>query len=83
MVCAYLLCELSVLADDIQEQSVDENQAPTWCKRGIHAAQLGIQMFAQLRTVPEAKFLDPLPAGAPAMSTQAGCLCLILCPAAQ
>lgn len=49
-------------------QSVDENQAPTWCKRGIHAAQLGIQMFAQLRTVPEAKFLDPLPAGAPAMS---------------
>ncbi len=55
-------------------QSADENQAPTWCKRGIRAAQLGISMFAQFRKVPEVEFLESLPVGAPAMSTHPGTL---------
>ena len=55
-------------------QSADANQAPAWCKRSIRAAQLGISMFAQFRKLPEADFLDPLPAGAPAISTHPGTL---------
>ncbi len=55
-------------------QSADGNQAPTWCKRSIRAAQLGISMFAQFRKFPEADFLDPLPAGAQAISTYPGTL---------
>ena len=95
MVCAHLLCDLSFVANDTQEQvrpsacararrqlardvqpvlQSDKSQAPTWCKRSIRAAQLGIGMFAQFRTLPEAKFLDLLPDGARAMSTHTGSL---------
>ncbi len=55
-------------------QSADVNQRPTWCKRSVRAAQLGISIFAQFRKVPEAEFLDPLPIGVPAISTHLGTL---------
>lgn len=53
-------------------QSADEHLTPTWCKRSIRAAQLGISMFAQFRKCPEAQFLDPLPAGALEVSMHPG-----------
>ena len=75
--CSPSLCQaIQQSAHDMHHvlQSTDENQATSWCKRSIRAAQLGISMFAQLRKFPEADFLDPLPARAPSKSTYPGTL---------
>ena len=75
--CSPSFCQIRrQQANDMQPvlQSADEQQALTWCEQSVSAAQLGILTFAQFRKVPEAKFLDPRPDGAPAMSMHPGSL---------